>query len=261
MQAPRKKQRLDEACQALRPELSRNVIQSWISLGKVQVDGKVISKAGAPVPAAANVQILAELPKFVCRYVVLGSMWNLQPCRDAMILFRRGAFLQAVLSKSQSLPAALALQNQMLWIQVAVWQYESFQMKALHWASWHNLNPAEGTVLCSMWGLALWKLISVSSLGMHAWAFQGCSILSALLLLKRLLIIAAKIVTGAKQDLFQKHTRLACNSWQLSNLDVCCPAVFSGCCGSQNLPTEGPSETQRHLPGPEMELPACMILC
>ncbi|KAK9836809.1 hypothetical protein WJX74_008516 [Apatococcus lobatus] len=65
--ASRKKQRLDEACQALRPELSRNVIQSWISLGKVQVDGKVISKAGAPVPAAADVQILAELPKFVCR--------------------------------------------------------------------------------------------------------------------------------------------------------------------------------------------------
>ena len=83
LQVSRKKQRLDEACQALRPELSRNVIQSWICLGKVQVDGKVISKAGAPVPAAANVQIFAELPKFVCRwglarpmsFVVLSLMW------------------------------------------------------------------------------------------------------------------------------------------------------------------------------------------
>ncbi len=67
VQAAKKKQRLDEACLALRPELSRNVIQSWISLGKVQVNGQVISKAGAPVPRAADVQILAELPKYVCR--------------------------------------------------------------------------------------------------------------------------------------------------------------------------------------------------
>lgn len=52
------------------------------------MDGKVISKAGAPVPAAANVQILAELPKFVCRYVSLGTMWTLLAFCDAKALVR-----------------------------------------------------------------------------------------------------------------------------------------------------------------------------
>ena len=43
------------------------MIQSWISLGKVHVNGQVVSKAGTAVPPAATIQILAELPKYVCR--------------------------------------------------------------------------------------------------------------------------------------------------------------------------------------------------
>ena len=67
MLAQAKKRRLDEACLEQYPEHSRNVIQSWISQGKVAINGKIITKSGSPVPADAQILITAEVPKFVCR--------------------------------------------------------------------------------------------------------------------------------------------------------------------------------------------------
>jgi len=63
----KKKLRLDEACLSLRPEHSRNVIQSWILQGKVLVDGRVVDKPGSPVKADSKIAINAEELKFVCR--------------------------------------------------------------------------------------------------------------------------------------------------------------------------------------------------
>ncbi|PSC67440.1 hemolysin A isoform B [Micractinium conductrix] len=63
----RKKRRLDEVCLELRPEHSRNVIQSWIVQGKVLVNGRPVTKAGTPVGDPAAVTITAEQPKYVCR--------------------------------------------------------------------------------------------------------------------------------------------------------------------------------------------------
>ena len=63
----KRRRRLDEICLEQHPEHSRNVVQSWIAQGKVQVNGRVITKAGTPVPATAAVQITAVVPKFVSR--------------------------------------------------------------------------------------------------------------------------------------------------------------------------------------------------
>ncbi|KAL5161692.1 putative rRNA methyltransferase YqxC [Glycine soja] len=63
----RKKKRLDEICVEKYQQYSRSVIQSWILQGKVYVDGKVINKAGTPVPGKAVVEIKADVPKYVCR--------------------------------------------------------------------------------------------------------------------------------------------------------------------------------------------------
>ena len=62
-----RRRRLDDVCLELRPADARNVIQSWIVQGKVQVDGRVVTKAGTPIPPGAAVQINAVVPKFVCR--------------------------------------------------------------------------------------------------------------------------------------------------------------------------------------------------
>ncbi len=62
-----KRRRLDDVCLELRPADARNVIQSWIVQGKVLVDGRVVTKAGTPVPPGAAVHINAVVPKFVCR--------------------------------------------------------------------------------------------------------------------------------------------------------------------------------------------------
>lgn len=48
-------------------QYSRTFIQSWILQGKVLVDGKVITKAGTQIPDKAIVEIMAEIPKYVCR--------------------------------------------------------------------------------------------------------------------------------------------------------------------------------------------------
>ncbi|WMV46638.1 hypothetical protein MTR67_040023 [Solanum verrucosum] len=40
---------------------------NFSSLGKVFVDGKVVTKAGTQIPDKAVVEIMAEIPKYVCR--------------------------------------------------------------------------------------------------------------------------------------------------------------------------------------------------
>ncbi|XP_042957175.1 hemolysin A isoform X2 [Carya illinoinensis] len=62
-----RKRRLDEICLERFQQYSRTFIQSWILQGKVFVDGKVVNKAGTPVSEKAVVQIMAEVPKYVCR--------------------------------------------------------------------------------------------------------------------------------------------------------------------------------------------------
>eukprot|EP00882_Tetradesmus_deserticola_P008485 GHRQ01008948.1.p1 GENE.GHRQ01008948.1~~GHRQ01008948.1.p1 ORF type:complete len:364 (+),score=119.49 GHRQ01008948.1:200-1291(+) len=61
------RQRLDDYCLQQNPHHSKNLIQSWIAQGKVLVNDQVVTKAGHAVPKQANVRILAEDPKFVCR--------------------------------------------------------------------------------------------------------------------------------------------------------------------------------------------------
>ncbi|KAI4341568.1 hypothetical protein MLD38_026279 [Melastoma candidum] len=64
---PTKKRRLDEVCLERYQQYSRTLIQSWIIQGKVFVNGKVVNKAGTPVSDKSVVEILAEVPKYVCR--------------------------------------------------------------------------------------------------------------------------------------------------------------------------------------------------
>ncbi|KAK3239621.1 hypothetical protein CYMTET_50465 [Cymbomonas tetramitiformis] len=63
----KKKRRLDEICQERHPEYSRNVLQSWISQGKVLVNGQPILKSGAQIGPSATIDIIAQQPKYVCR--------------------------------------------------------------------------------------------------------------------------------------------------------------------------------------------------
>ncbi|CAH9075351.1 unnamed protein product [Cuscuta epithymum] len=60
----KKKKRLDEICLERYQQYSRTFIQSWILQGKVLVDGKVVNKAGTPIPDKATVEIIAEVPKY-----------------------------------------------------------------------------------------------------------------------------------------------------------------------------------------------------
>ncbi|XP_060203261.1 uncharacterized protein LOC132631627 isoform X5 [Lycium barbarum] len=83
-QPKKKKRRLDELCLERFQQYSRTFIQSWILqglilfrgpstwtffwiMGKVLVDGKVVTKAGTQIPDKAVVEIMAEIPKYVCR--------------------------------------------------------------------------------------------------------------------------------------------------------------------------------------------------
>lgn len=66
--APQKKRRrLDEVCLERFQQYSRTYIQSWILQGKVFVNGKVVNKAGTPISESSVVEIMAEVPKYVCR--------------------------------------------------------------------------------------------------------------------------------------------------------------------------------------------------
>ncbi|XP_025888519.1 uncharacterized protein [Solanum lycopersicum] len=66
-QPKKKKRRLDELCLERFQQYSRTFIQSWILQGKVLVDGRVVTKAGTQIPDKAVVEIMAEIPKYVCR--------------------------------------------------------------------------------------------------------------------------------------------------------------------------------------------------
>lgn len=67
IQLPKKKKRLDEICLERFQQYSRTYIQSWILQGKVFVDGKMVNKAGTPISDKSVVEIIAEVPKYVCR--------------------------------------------------------------------------------------------------------------------------------------------------------------------------------------------------
>ncbi|XP_077225522.1 bacterial hemolysin-like protein isoform X3 [Tasmannia lanceolata] len=67
IQPKKKRRRLDEICLERFQQYSRTFIQSWIIQGKVFVDGKVVNKAGTPISDKAIVEIMAEVPKYVCR--------------------------------------------------------------------------------------------------------------------------------------------------------------------------------------------------
>ncbi|KAK0589576.1 hypothetical protein LWI29_015973 [Acer saccharum] len=67
IQIPKKRRRLDEICLERFQQYSRTYIQSWILQGKVFVDGKRVSKAGTQVSDKSVVEIIAEVPKYVCR--------------------------------------------------------------------------------------------------------------------------------------------------------------------------------------------------
>ncbi|KAK6940387.1 RNA-binding S4 domain [Dillenia turbinata] len=67
IQLPKKKRRLDEICVERFQQYSRTFIQSWIIQGKVFVNGKVVNKAGTLVSDKASVEIMAAVPKYVCR--------------------------------------------------------------------------------------------------------------------------------------------------------------------------------------------------
>ncbi|KAH9794005.1 S4 RNA-binding domain-containing protein [Citrus sinensis] len=61
------KRRPDEICIERFQQYSRTYIPSWILQGKVFVDGKVVNKAGTAVSDKAVVEIIAQVPKYVCR--------------------------------------------------------------------------------------------------------------------------------------------------------------------------------------------------
>jgi 23S rRNA (cytidine1920-2'-O)/16S rRNA (cytidine1409-2'-O)-methyltransferase len=61
------KDRLDKIVLSRWPNHSRRAIQSWIMQGKVRVDGKVVSKAGALTELNADIVLSIEKPKFVSR--------------------------------------------------------------------------------------------------------------------------------------------------------------------------------------------------
>eukprot|EP00873_Tetraselmis_striata_P008608 jgi/Tetstr1/428872/TSEL_001866.t1 len=62
-----KRHRLDDLVCELHPEYSKNVVQSFILQGKVLVEGQPVHKAGAQVKGGAKVELIASVPKYVCR--------------------------------------------------------------------------------------------------------------------------------------------------------------------------------------------------
>lgn len=63
----REKKRLDVLISELRPDLSRNQIQSFILQRKVKVDDQIIDKAGTQVYSDSKIELSVEQPKYVSR--------------------------------------------------------------------------------------------------------------------------------------------------------------------------------------------------
>jgi len=61
------KKRLDIIVHERNPQYSRRQIQSWIMQGKVTVDDKVVTKAGAQTAEDAQIDLTIEEPKYVGR--------------------------------------------------------------------------------------------------------------------------------------------------------------------------------------------------
>ena len=65
----KKKRRLDDICGELYPEYSRNVIQSFITQGKVLVDDRPVLKSGTQIDSLkmGSIRLTAHVPRYVCR--------------------------------------------------------------------------------------------------------------------------------------------------------------------------------------------------
>jgi len=61
------KKRLDQLIQERYPDMSRTLIQSFITQGKVTVNGQPVSKSGTQVAQDAEITITTEQPKYVSR--------------------------------------------------------------------------------------------------------------------------------------------------------------------------------------------------
>jgi 23S rRNA (cytidine1920-2'-O)/16S rRNA (cytidine1409-2'-O)-methyltransferase len=61
------KKRLDQIIGERHPELSRTIIQSLITQGKVTVEGTVVTKAGQQYADTVKITVDAQLPKYVSR--------------------------------------------------------------------------------------------------------------------------------------------------------------------------------------------------
>src|SRR5579859_509438 len=61
------KKRLDQLIKERYPDMSRTLIQSFITQGKVTVNGQPVSKSGTQVAQDAEITITTEQPKYVSR--------------------------------------------------------------------------------------------------------------------------------------------------------------------------------------------------
>ena len=61
------KKRLDAYLVEQYPQYSRSQIQSWIMQGKAAVNGTIVTKPGIIVPQDAEITLVVEEPKYVCR--------------------------------------------------------------------------------------------------------------------------------------------------------------------------------------------------
>lgn len=77
--------------------------------GKVYVNGKVINKAGTPVSEKAVVEIIAEVPKYVCRWshqalftwnkISAATLMKLYCCLSFLCLHRAGHKLEGAIEQ------------------------------------------------------------------------------------------------------------------------------------------------------------------
>lgn len=72
------KKRLDERLAELYPAYSKTQLQSWIMQNKVQVNDKVVTKAGTQVSDEDAIVLNAKEPKYVCR-----AGWKLEKALEA----------------------------------------------------------------------------------------------------------------------------------------------------------------------------------
>jgi 23S rRNA (cytidine1920-2'-O)/16S rRNA (cytidine1409-2'-O)-methyltransferase len=79
------KKRLDACVQDHYPQYSRNQIQSFIMQGKVMVNGACVTKPGVSIGTEAQVVVMVDEPKYVCR-----AGWKLEKALDHFALNLEG---------------------------------------------------------------------------------------------------------------------------------------------------------------------------